>query len=272
MRVGCLIDLVLELSHNKLAVEAGDVGDAFVLGAYSFASAGVGAVAETEFVHLGHHGFGTFCAFYTTLGKEGELRHLRGYEEHGRTILTSGNAGTATDAGGAIHRFVGIGLRNEDGIGVLCLSGADGGVTACGLDLVESGAIDHAVLDDGEGGRTPRFNGDDIAIVETAHIELAGGGTALGFAVGRSVDVERAHTADAFAAVVVEDERLFAVVDEFFVEDVEHFEEARIIGDVLHLALFEMTSILRTILLPVFYCERYILCHCFVLLGLVKFD
>jgi hypothetical protein len=40
-----------------------------------------------------------------------------------------------------------------------------------------------------------------------------------------SVDVERAHTADAFAAVVVESDGLLVVVYELLVENIESFKE-----------------------------------------------
>lgn len=143
--------LIGELGEDVFAVQAGDVGDRFVLGADGFASTGVGAVTKSEFIHLGHHEFRTTCGFGATLGQEGELRYLGRNEEHSATILTSGHASAATDARGAVHGLIGVGFGDEDGVGVLSLSGADGGVTAGRLDFVESGAIDHAVLDNGEG-------------------------------------------------------------------------------------------------------------------------
>ena len=58
-------------------------------------------------------------------------------------------------------------------------------------------------------------------------MELAGR-DALDGSVGVSVDIERAHAADAFAAVVVEDDGLFVLLYELLVEHVEHFEEAAV--------------------------------------------
>ena len=69
--------LVCELSLNHLAIEASDVGDGLVLRADSLAGAGVGAVTETEFVHLGNHVLHTTGSLYTALGKQGELANLR---------------------------------------------------------------------------------------------------------------------------------------------------------------------------------------------------
>ena len=70
-----------------------------------------------------------------------------------------------------------------------------------------------------------------------------------------SVDVERAHAADALAAVVVEHERLLAFLNELLVQNVEHLEERCIIGDVLHLACVKMALGFRSVLTPEFQCE-----------------
>mgnify|MGYP003423049047 CR=1 FL=1 len=142
-------------------------------------------------------------------------------------------------------------LGNEDSVSILGLTGTNGYITAGGLNLIEGRAVYHAVLDYRECSRAPRLNGDYIAVVELTHVELASGGAGSGLTVRRTVDVERTHTADTFAAVVVEYERLLAVVNQLLVEDVEHLEEGSIVGDVFHLALFEMTGNLRTILLRI---------------------
>jgi succinate dehydrogenase / fumarate reductase iron-sulfur subunit len=73
---------VSQLGLNHLAVHAGDVGDGLILRAYSLASAGVGAITEAEFVHLGNHVLHTTCSLYAALRKQGELRNLRADEQH----------------------------------------------------------------------------------------------------------------------------------------------------------------------------------------------
>ena len=216
--------LVVELGLDELAVEAGDVGDRLILRALSLAGTGVGAVSEAQFLHLGHHGLGTLGSLGTALGQQGELAHLTGDEEHGRAVLAGSHTGSASDAGGAVHGLVGILLRDEDGIGILGLASAHRSITTGSDDLVEGRAVDHAVLDHGEGSRAPGLNGDDVTVVEAAHIELAGCGSLCG-TVGMAVDIKRAHTADTLAAVVVEDKRLLTALDELLVENVEHFEE-----------------------------------------------
>ena len=183
-------DLVSQLGLDELAVQAGDVGDGLVLGADGLAGAGVGAVAEAGLFHGHDHGLGTTGGLYSALGKEGELGDLRRDEEHGGTVLTGGDAGATADAGSAVHGLVGILLGDEDGVGILGLTSSDGGVAPSLDDLVEGVAVNHTVLNHGEGGRAPRLHGDDVAIVEAAHVELTRGGTTLGLAVRRTVDVE----------------------------------------------------------------------------------
>lgn len=59
-----------------------------------------------------------------------------------------------------------------------------------------------------------------IAIIETAHVDLAGSSSCCR-TVRMSVDIKRAHSADSFAAVVVEYNRLFPFADQLFVEDIQ---------------------------------------------------
>ena len=184
------IPLVGELCLDHLAVQASDVGDGLVLRADSLAGAGVGAVAEAELVHLGNHVLHTAGSLYAALGKEGELRNLRRHEEHSRAVLTSSDAGATANARGTVHSLVGILLGDKDCIGILSLTGADSGVAASLNNLIEGTAVDHTVLDDGEGSRAPGLDGDNVAIIEAAHVELTGGGTTLCQAVRRTVDVE----------------------------------------------------------------------------------
>lgn len=184
-----LTELVSELCLDELAVEASDVSDRLVLRALSLASAGVGAVTETELLHLGDHSLCTLSCLRTTLGKESELADLRADEEHSRTVLTCSYAATATDTCSAVHSLVCVFLRNKDCVSVLGLASTNAYVTTCLHNLVEGSTVYHAVLDNGERSRTPRLNCDNVAVVELTHVELAGCGT-LVRSVGMTVDVE----------------------------------------------------------------------------------
>ena len=79
-------------------------------------------------------------------------------------------------------------------------------------------------------------------------MQLAGGH--LLAAVRHAVDGEGAHTADTFAAVVVEHDGFLAFVHEFLVHDVEHFKERSLIRDVLSLVGFNAALSLSILLAP----------------------
>ena len=123
------------------------------------------------------------------------------------------------------------------GTGVACASGrraGRGGDVAAGLDdPVERAAVDHQVLDHREGVGPPRLDVDHVAVVERAHVQLAGGG--LLRAVGHAVDDHAALPADALAAVVVEGDRVVALQRQPLVEHVQHLQEGHVLGDVGHL-------------------------------------
>ena len=118
-------------------------------------------------------------------------------------------------------------------------------------DAVEGAAIDDQVADDGKGGGPERLDRDRVAVAEFAHVELAGGGGCFG-AVRDAVDHQRAHAADAFAAVVVEGNGLLALGDEVLVENVEHFQERHLGNDVADLVGFEAALGLAGFLSPDF--------------------
>ncbi len=256
------VESVGQFGFDELPVEPCDVGDGLVLRAYSLARTRVGAVSESQLLHLRHHGLCALGSLRPSLWQQCELADLRADEEHGRTILASSDASTASDARGAVHRLVGILLGDEDGIGILSLSCAHAGIATSLDDLVESATVHHAVLDDREAGRAPWLHGDDVAILEAAHIELASGGSTLSLSMRSAVDVKGAHATDTFATVMVEDKRLFAIIDKFFVEDVKHLKERGIVRDVLHLVLIEITFLTWTVLTPKLYCKADILSHC----------
>ena len=78
------------------------------------------------------------------------------------------------------------------------------------------------------------------AALELAHVQLARRRAALR-SVGLAVDHQRARPADAFAAVVVEHDRVLALADQTFVEDVEQLEKRRLLADLGDRVVLEMT-------------------------------
>ena len=142
--------------------------------------------AEAQFVHLGDHRLGAARTLDTALGQFGERRHAGGDEEHGRTVLARRGAGSAADAGGGVHRLLGVGLRDRNGVGVGHRVRAHRDEASGLQNLVVSRTVHHEVLDDGERCRAPRLDGDRRAVLELAHVDLAGRG-ALAGTVGRTL-------------------------------------------------------------------------------------
>ena len=96
--------LILGLGCRELAVQAGDMRDGDRLGAFGLAGTRIGAVAEAQLVHLGDHCFRAACAFDAALRQFGQRRHAGCDEQHRRSVLAGGGAGSATHAGvGAIN-------------------------------------------------------------------------------------------------------------------------------------------------------------------------
>jgi hypothetical protein len=69
-----------------------------------------------------------------------------------------------------------------------------------------------------------------------AHVKLTGSRSAH-WSVSDSIDHHSARSADALAAIVLEVNRLIALLDQLLVDDVEHFEEGGIRTDVARLVL-----------------------------------
>ena len=124
---------VSTLGFDEFAVEAGDVAQRNVLGTFGCAGTGVGAVAESEFVHLVDH-----CAragtFNLTPGQECELAYLCADEEHGRAVLAGSHAGAAADAGSGVHSDVSHFLRDREAVGVRSSAAVERNVAAGLLD------------------------------------------------------------------------------------------------------------------------------------------
>ena len=101
-------------------------------------------------------------------------------------------------------------LRDRDGVAVRRAAAVDRHVAAGRDDPVERAAIDDQILDDREGLGAPRLDGDRVAVLEPAHVQLADRRAAVR-AVRDAVDHQAARAADAFAAVRVERDRVLAL-------------------------------------------------------------
>jgi hypothetical protein len=110
------------------------------------------------------------------------------------------------------------------GIGRLLRQGAAGVhryISARGDDAIERRSIDDEVLDDREAPGAERLDRDRLAVPEAAHVHLAGRGALVG-AVRDAVDHQAAAAADPLAAIRVERDRIVTLLDQRFVDDIEH--------------------------------------------------
>jgi hypothetical protein len=155
------------------------------------------------------------------------MSELGADEQMRRRVLAGGDARAAADARGGVHRLLGHVFGNQDRVAVLRAADVDGAVAARGDDAIESAPIDDEILHDGEGLRPPRLDGDGVAVLEPAHVELTDRGAAIG-SVRHAVDDEAAHPANAFATVGVERDGVLALFRQPFVDDVEHFEKRHV--------------------------------------------
>ena len=231
------------------------------LRAFHLTGTGVGAVTKSELVHLGHHRTGAAGRFRTSLRKQGQGADTGRYEQHGGTILTGSNAGTAADAGSSIHALLGIVMRNQDIIGILGGTGTDGNETAGLEDLVKGGTIHHKVLDHRETGTSPRLDRNGRTILEMTHEKLAGRHMVIR-TMGTSVNIQGTGTADTFAAVMVKGNRTAALAalvngdgihsfaDQLLIENIEHFQEGSILFDTGNMIGLEMSFGLGVLLTP----------------------
>ncbi len=105
-------------------------------------------------------------------------------------------------------------------------------------DAVERAPIHNEIFNQRKCFCAPRLNRDSLPILEMSHVKLAGSRAALA-AMRDSVDDERTHTANAFAAIRVERNRLLSALDQSLVHHVEHFQKGHIFEDIRCLVSFE---------------------------------
>src|SRR6185369_5449972 len=108
-----------------------------------------------------------------------------------RAIRTGSHAGSTTNACRRVECRVRGLLRDQDSCRFRRAAGGSADVSPSLNDTVESGAINDEVPDYGERRGAPRLDGEKIAILEEAHVQLAHCCAAPG-PVRHSVDEETA--------------------------------------------------------------------------------
>ena len=238
------------MAHGRVQVpvEAGDHVERDLLGAGRGALADVGAAAEALVVVLRGHVDHAAVALGLALRQLAEVGDLGTDEQRRRPVGAGRHAGAAADAGGDVEGPVGLVLRHGYGVRVRGRAGVDRDVAAGLDDPVEGRAVDAEVLDDRERVGPPGLDDDLVAVLEGAHVQLAGRGD-LG-AVRLAVDHQATHAADALAAVGVERDGFLALGVQLLVEDVEHLEERHVGGDRVELVGLHGACGLRVRLAP----------------------
>jgi hypothetical protein len=152
------------------------------------------------------------------------------------------------------HRSLCIRLGNQGRIRVDRRTGAHIDITTCGDDAIKGAAVDHQVANDRKWIGAKRLDPDGIAIGKFPHMKLAGGHAAL-LAVRDAVDRERARSADAFAAIVIEVDRLLIFFDQALVDDVEHLKKRGLGGNIRRIVCLNPTLGFGPGLPPNFECQ-----------------
>ena len=156
------------------------------------------------------------------------MADLGTHKQHRAGILASSHTGTATDAGCGIHGHVGFMFWNRNRVGIRHAARGGADVATCLDDFVECGTVHHEVAYNWERLGTPRLNPNVVAIMELAHVELAGG-DAVVVTMRATVDIQAAHATDTLSTVIIEAHGMGnVVVDELLVQDVKHLKERTI--------------------------------------------
>lgn len=103
--------------------------------------------------------------------EKGELANLCGNEQHGRAVLTSGGASTATNARSVVHCLIGGLLRDRNCVSIWHTTCIHRYKTTCLDNLIVGTTVNHKVLDYRECVRTPWLHCDCLTVFEAAHVE-----------------------------------------------------------------------------------------------------
>jgi len=245
--VVCL--LVFPSAFEEVSVELRNHLGADFFGACSLALGEVAAISKTFDIHLVHHSFDAAIALCLALGEVSEVGDFGGHEEHGGAVFAGGDTSAAADASRCIHGLVRFGFGNGQCIGIGCPASVDGDITSCLYNAVQGRTVNDQVTDDRKGLGAPGLHINFIAVVEVAHVQLAGG-DAFVSAMWLAINHHRAHATNAFAAVVIKGNGLLAVVGQVFIEDVHHFQKGHMRADIAECIFLHFTGLLRSSLTP----------------------
>lgn len=140
-------------------------------------------------------------------------------------------------------------LGHSGAVGLGGAACADGDESAGIDDAIKGAAIHDKVFEDREGSGAPGLYPEFLAVSEVSHVELAGGGGALG-TVGHAIDDHSAGSADALPAVVLKCDGVLARFDKFFINHVQHFQKRHVFVDVVGLIGLKASRLIGARLTP----------------------
>ncbi len=143
-------------------------------------------------------------------GSKPEVRDLRAREQRRGRVRTRRDTGSAADAGRRIHGPVGVFFRNQNRVAIRSAARRRADIAARSNDAIERAAVHHQILDQRERLGAPRLDKQLLAIFEMPQSQLADRGSGQR-PMRHAVDHEAARSADPFAAIVLERDRLLAL-------------------------------------------------------------
>src|SRR6202043_2850670 len=108
---------------------------------------------------------------------------------------------------------------------------------------------DHQIFDYWKRFYAKRFDRNRFTVPKFAHVKLAGRARVVG-TVRFAIDRQTAGTANSFAAIGIERDRIFSAQQQTLIYDIEHFEKRSLSGDIRRIAFDEFTVRFRVRLTP----------------------
>ena len=178
--------------------------------------------------------------FGLTLREHVEMGDLGGGEQVGRRVRAGCDTGTAADARRGVHRRVGDTIF---GTGIRLASGAEPvGTLMNPPEAMIRSKASRSTIRSFMIGKPAARHGSTVIVSPSLNDRMCSWQAAVARlgSVSLTVDHHTAGSADPFAAVRVEDDRLFVLDGEPLVEHVEHLEERHVLFDVVHLVGLEL--------------------------------
>ena len=234
----------------QLTVQETDAVQRDLLRARGRALADILASAEAFRIVLIQHRHHALVVLNLALRQQAQVSDLGRSEQHRRTIRAGRHTSAATDADSGLESTIRIGLGNRHRVRLGGGTRIDRNIATSLDNVIQSLTADHQVAQNRESPRTVRFYRNRVAVLEGAHMQLAGGGAVLVRAVGHAVDDDTTHPADTLTTVRIESHWFLTLSEQLFVEDIQHLQEGSVLGYVGKVIFMERALVGRALLTP----------------------